>query len=339
MRDALALERRGALPARARARPALQRYISRRARTPPAPRDELRVRDEAWAPGRRAAERRLCSVRRPSWLVLNPFEPAGAQSGSCCRSFSERRLVGVVMAAARVPLALDPTSAIVLIAARRPLGRRASPPRACASSSSARRSSASGCAWPREIHDGLAQDLALAVRELALLDSAAAADLAAASCERLREALASARRVVRARLRGPLGPVAVGGSAAGGRGVCRRARRAGSAAGAFAVPARRRRRLAGDPAVVAAGADRGARELRAPRRRRARGGRARRHERADARDRGRWPSASRRRVAGGRRRRALRPHADARAGAQRRRPVEVRLGAGEGTRVTLEMPV
>ena len=51
-----------------------------------------------------------------------------------------------------------------------------------------------------EIHDGLAQDLALATRELALLDSAPRPEVARASAERLREAVASARRVVRSRL-------------------------------------------------------------------------------------------------------------------------------------------
>jgi signal transduction histidine kinase len=51
-----------------------------------------------------------------------------------------------------------------------------------------------------EIHDGLAQDLALAMRELALLESEPPPEVARASAERLREAISSARRVVRARL-------------------------------------------------------------------------------------------------------------------------------------------
>jgi signal transduction histidine kinase len=51
-----------------------------------------------------------------------------------------------------------------------------------------------------EVHDGLAQDLALAMRELALLDSRPPPEVAEASRERLREAVAAAHRLVRARL-------------------------------------------------------------------------------------------------------------------------------------------
>jgi signal transduction histidine kinase len=51
-----------------------------------------------------------------------------------------------------------------------------------------------------EVHDGLAQDLALAVRELAYLESAPPPDEADASRERLREAVTAAHRLVRARL-------------------------------------------------------------------------------------------------------------------------------------------
>jgi two-component system NarL family sensor kinase len=51
-----------------------------------------------------------------------------------------------------------------------------------------------------EVHDGLAQDLALAMRELALLELELDAETARASRERLREAVAAAHRIVRARL-------------------------------------------------------------------------------------------------------------------------------------------
>lgn len=56
-----------------------------------------------------------------------------------------------------------------------------------------------------EVHDGLAQDLALAMRELALLDSADEA-----SRERLRAAVTSAHRTVRSRLSGIVAPPARG---------------------------------------------------------------------------------------------------------------------------------
>jgi signal transduction histidine kinase len=51
-----------------------------------------------------------------------------------------------------------------------------------------------------DVHDGLAQDLALAVRELALLDSKPSEAVAEASQARLRAAVTSAHRTVRARL-------------------------------------------------------------------------------------------------------------------------------------------
>ena len=62
-----------------------------------------------------------------------------------------------------------------------------------------------------EVHDGLAQDLALAMRELALLDSGPAPEVAEASSARLRAAVASAHRTVRSRLTGMMAPRALGG--------------------------------------------------------------------------------------------------------------------------------
>jgi signal transduction histidine kinase len=61
------------------------------------------------------------------------------------------------------------------------------------------------------VHDSLAQDLALAVRELALLDTSPDPATAAASMARLREAVASAHGTVRARLKELLPPVPLGG--------------------------------------------------------------------------------------------------------------------------------
>ena len=57
-----------------------------------------------------------------------------------------------------------------------------------------------------EVHDGLAQDLALAVRELALLESSDAA-----SRERLRAAVTSAHQTVRSRLKGMMTAPGLGG--------------------------------------------------------------------------------------------------------------------------------
>jgi len=57
-----------------------------------------------------------------------------------------------------------------------------------------------------EVHDGLAQDLALAMRELALLESSDAA-----SRERLRAAVTSAHQTVRSRLKGMIATPGLGG--------------------------------------------------------------------------------------------------------------------------------
>jgi nitrate/nitrite-specific signal transduction histidine kinase len=62
-----------------------------------------------------------------------------------------------------------------------------------------------------EVHDGLAQDLALAMRELALLDSRPAPEVAEASHARLRAAIASAHGTVRSRLARMVAPTALGG--------------------------------------------------------------------------------------------------------------------------------
>jgi two-component system, NarL family, nitrate/nitrite sensor histidine kinase NarX len=63
-----------------------------------------------------------------------------------------------------------------------------------------------------DVHDGLAQDLSVALRELALLDEPGIDDEAArASRERLREAVAGAHRLVRSRLEDLRAAVPVGG--------------------------------------------------------------------------------------------------------------------------------
>ncbi len=62
-----------------------------------------------------------------------------------------------------------------------------------------------------EVHDGLAQDLAVAMREVALLDSRPAPAVAEASRERLRAAVTAAHGIVRSRLTGMVAPPALGG--------------------------------------------------------------------------------------------------------------------------------
>ena len=187
-------------------------------------RDELRFDDEAW---------RLASVggaplvfQEPaSWLAENPFEPP-AESWLLLPLVLRRQMVGIVAAAARQPLALGPTGATLLTL----LGDLLS-----AGIGTARlRQEAKRAEVQRErlrlaadVHDGLAQDLSLATREMALLDSDPPAEVARASQARLREAIASAHRVVRARLEDLSVSVPLGGIDAAVEQVCERFRARG----------------------------------------------------------------------------------------------------------------
>jgi signal transduction histidine kinase len=80
-----------------------------------------------------------------------------------------------------------------------------------------------------EVHDGLAQDLALAVRELAFLDSDPPPEAAAASRARLHAAVTSAHAVVRNRLVDLSGALPIGGVRAAVEAVCTRFERRGLA--------------------------------------------------------------------------------------------------------------
>src|SRR4051794_15414378 len=133
-----------------------------------------------------------------SWLVANPFEPE-ARYWLALPMVANDDLVGVVMAARETPVELDPTTLTVLTL----LGEQLS-----AGIATARlRQDLQRAELDRErmrlaaeVHDGLAQDLALAMRELALLELDLDAEVARASRERLREAVAAAHEIVRARL-------------------------------------------------------------------------------------------------------------------------------------------
>ncbi len=160
-------------------------------------RDEIAFDDEAWQLATMSGAP-LVFREEASWLVANPFVPV-ARSWLVVPLVSERRLVGVVVAAASPPMSLNPTAATLLTL----LGDLL----AAGIATARLRQQLQGAEIERErgrlaaeIHDGLAQDLALATRELTLLDSGPPPEIARASSERLREAVASARRVVRARL-------------------------------------------------------------------------------------------------------------------------------------------
>jgi signal transduction histidine kinase len=198
MREALGLELVVLYLPRFDERATLQRYVtSGEGGTPTQARDEVEFDDEAWELAT-ASGAPLVFREEASWLVSNPFAPP-AQSWLVLPLVSEKRLVGVVVASAARQWSLRPTAAMVLTL----LGDLL----AAGISNARLRQQLHGAEIERErarlaaeIHDGLAQDLALAMRELALLDSEPPPEIARASAERLRQAISSARRVVRARL-------------------------------------------------------------------------------------------------------------------------------------------
>jgi signal transduction histidine kinase len=175
----------------------LQRYVTSTGNGVVArARDEVAFDDEAWQLAALSGAP-LVFREEASWLVANPFEPA-AESWLVVPLVSERRLVGVVMAAP-APQSLDHAGAtlLTLLGDLLASGIATARMRQQLQAAEIERERARLAA---EIHDGLAQDLALATRELALLESEPDPELARASAARLRDAVASAHRVVRARL-------------------------------------------------------------------------------------------------------------------------------------------
>lgn len=180
-------------------------------------RPELSFDAEAWRLA--VASGHALVFREPaSWLVANPFEPE-AEAWLVLPLTPRRRLIGVVVAASAVPVELDPTSATVLSL----LGDQLSAGIATAQL----RQELQRVELERErmrlaaeVHDGLAQDLALAVREVALLDSRPPEALADASWARLREAVQAAHQIVRARLVDLVPTASLGGIAAAVQDAC-----------------------------------------------------------------------------------------------------------------------
>ena len=178
--------------------PVLRRYV---ADTPV--RDELAFDEEAWALA--VASGAPIVLRDPaSWLVENPFEPP-AEDWLILPLVSEESMVGVVIARAREPIAIDPLSGTVLTLLGLQLSAGITTARLRqrlrhAEMERERRTLAA------EVHDGLTQYLAVALRELALLDAGAEH-----SPERLRESVTEAHRLVRARLQELVAPAPLGG--------------------------------------------------------------------------------------------------------------------------------
>jgi signal transduction histidine kinase len=222
MREALGLDLTVLYLPRPGERPSLQRYVaSASGGAVVRAHDEVSFDDEAWRLAV-ASGVPLLFREEASWLVANPFDPP-AQSWLVLPLRSEARLVGVVVAAAPGPISLDPTAATVL----RLLGDLL----AAGIATARLRQELQGREIERErmrlaaeIHDGLAQDLALAMRELALLESGPSPGQAQASMERLREAVGAAHRVVRARLEDLSVSAPLGGIQAAVEEVCERRR-------------------------------------------------------------------------------------------------------------------
>jgi signal transduction histidine kinase len=220
MRDALGLELVALYLPTTDERRGLRRFVTSLGANPARrARDEVSFDDEAWRLAV-ASGAPLLFREEASWLVANPFEPP-ARSWLVVPLVSEARLVGVVVAAAHRPLSLDRAAATGLSL----LGDLLSA--GVATARLRQELQATEIARERmrlaaEIHDGLAQDLALAMRELALLDTHPTPELARASADRLREAVSSAHRVVRARLEDLSVSVPLGGVQAAVEDVCAR---------------------------------------------------------------------------------------------------------------------
>src|SRR4051812_14655212 len=175
MREALGLDRAVLYLPDADGQPVLRRYVGDQAA------EELSFDEEAWA----LATGGPIVLREPaSWLVENPFTPPA-------KDWVILPLVeGVVIASASEPIAIDPLSGtgISLLCTQLSAGITTAQLRRELQAAAIERERRTLAA---EVHDGLAQYLAVARRELALPEP----DMA-----RLQESIEAAHRLVRARL-------------------------------------------------------------------------------------------------------------------------------------------
>ena len=162
-------------------------------------RERLVFDDDAWRLAVQG-DAPLVMHERAEWLVEHPFSPP-AETWLLLPLGTRARRLGVVIGGAHAFPAIDAGAAAVLRMLGDLLGAGIEAARL--------RRELERTAVERErmrlaaeVHDGLAQDLALAVRELALLDSGPTEAVAEASQARLRAAVISAHQTVRARLAG-----------------------------------------------------------------------------------------------------------------------------------------
>jgi signal transduction histidine kinase len=183
MREALHLHNATLYLPDADGHPVLRRYVGEGAA------EELSFEEEAW---RLAITSGAPIVLREAatWLVENPFTPPATDWVILPLVTGEHEMVGVVIASAAEPIRIDPLSGTVLSLIGLQLSAGITTARLRrellhAAMERERRTLAA------EVHDGLAQYLAVARRELALEEP---------DRERLSEAVDAAHRLVRARL-------------------------------------------------------------------------------------------------------------------------------------------
>ena len=224
MREALRLHEIALYLPDADGHPVLRRYVGSAAA------EELSFDPEAWQLA--IASGSPIVLREPAtWLVANPFTPPANDWVILPLVTGEREMVGVVIASATSPIRIDPLSGTVLSL----LGLQLS-----AGITTARlRRELLRAAMERErrtlaaeVHDGLAQYLAVARRELARKQP---------DHERLSEAVDSAHRLVRNRLQ-ELSADAPADLRARDRGRGQALQDRGQASAATARPGRRRSR-------------------------------------------------------------------------------------------------
>jgi signal transduction histidine kinase len=180
---------------------------------------ELTLEPEAWRLAVQSPAP-LVFFAEGSALVDSPFDPV-PESWLALPLASGDRMLGVVIAALPGPPRLDPLGATVLTLLGDLLGA------GIATARLRQRLQVAALERERlelaaEVHDELAQDLALATRELRLLDEDPSPKEAAASRARLRAAVESAHGTARARLMGLMAPAPLGGLRRTVEEICRR---------------------------------------------------------------------------------------------------------------------
>jgi signal transduction histidine kinase len=163
----------------------------------PRARERIDLDEEAWRLAMRSGTP-LVFQEPAAWFAASPFEPP-ADSWLVLPLWASESPLGIVAAASPRPLALDAASAAVLALLGDLVGAGIATARL--------REEVHQAELERErmrlaadVHDGLAQDLVVARREVALLGADPAPEVAAASRARLGQAIASAHEVVRSRL-------------------------------------------------------------------------------------------------------------------------------------------